>query len=139
MQENVDALNDQKLKSLDTLHIPVWLAKDIAWILVYKPLGVAMILPAVFIAVYICIKTISEKLLFFQNLAILFWISANSTWMAGEFFDFSYKGPAMVLFLLGVISIARHYYLEVKLKPAELTKPYFARFFSKNQTTQKPY
>lgn len=132
-------MNDQKLKALDTLHIPIWLAKDIAWILVYKPLGVAMILPAVSIAVYICIKTLSDKLLFFQNLAILFWISANSTWMAGEFFDLAYKGPAMVLFLLGVLSIARHYFLEIKLKQAELTKPTFTRFFTKNHPTQKPF
>ncbi|MFN4300033.1 MAG: hypothetical protein ACK4EX_09955 [Thermaurantimonas sp.] len=126
-------MDERKLKALDTLHIPVWLAKDIAWLLVYKPLGVAMILPAVAVALHICIKTAFNKLLFYQNLAVLFWISANSTWMAGEFFHFAYKLPAVIFFIAGIISIIWHYVIELKSSDETLTKLSFIRFFNKRK------
>ncbi|GCD77079.1 hypothetical protein JCM31826_05610 [Thermaurantimonas aggregans] len=126
-------MDEKKLKALDTLHIPVWLAKDIAWLLVYKPLGIAMILPAVAIALHICVKTVFNKFLFYQNLAVLFWISANSTWMAGEFFHFAYKLPAALLFAAGIISILWHYVIEFNSNDELLTKPGFVRYFNKRK------
>lgn len=126
-------LDEKKLKALDTLHIPVWLAKDIAWLLVYKPLGVAMILPAVAIALHLCVKTVFNKFLFYQNLAILFWISANSTWMAGEFFHFAYKVPAVLFFTAGILAITWHYILEFKSDNEPLTKPGFVRYLTKRK------
>lgn len=127
------ALNERQLKALDTLHIPVWLAKDIAWILVYKPLGIAMILPAVGIALHICLKTAQYKMLFYQNFAILCWILANSTWMLGEFFDLEYRVPAVAFFIIGISAITWHYFLEYKLRKSELTKPGFVRYFTKKR------
>lgn len=121
------------MKRLDTLHIPVWLAKDIAWLLVYKPLGALMIVPAVSIAVHVCIKSAHNKLLFFQNFAILSWILANSTWMAGEFFQFEYRIPAMIFFASGIAAILRHYFLEYNLKNHPLTKFRIVRYFTKKK------
>ena len=63
-----------------------------------------MIFPTVFTAIYITIKTIGH-IEFYINLAICFWISANSYWMCAEFFDFvEYKDYAGYPFLCGMIS-----------------------------------
>ncbi len=69
-----------------------------------------MIVPTFLIALFMVIKTRKMPSEFAHNLAVLFWISANSTWMCGEFFcnDCS-RGPALVLFGAGISSIAVYY------------------------------
>lgn len=69
-----------------------------------KLLGVSMIIPTVFIALFISYKTFKTPD-FFVNLAVLFWISANSFWMCAEFFDFlEYKYITGIPFALGFVS-----------------------------------
>jgi hypothetical protein len=92
--------------TLDSLHIPIWLFKDIAWLMVWKPLGVAMVLPAMAVAVYLCLATIGMHKKFLLNLAILFWISANSLWMLGEFFDWHFQPYSATLFVSGIVVMA---------------------------------
>ena len=75
----------EKIKKFESLHIVFWLIKDSCWMLQFKWLGIMMVIPTVSIAaiiVYIARKTVD----IYINLAILFWICANSFWMYIEFF-----------------------------------------------------
>ena len=74
------------LRRLENLHILFWLVKDLCWCLVFKSLGVAMVVPTFSIAVYIAVKSYRNSISdFVHNMAVLCWISANSIWMITEF------------------------------------------------------
>lgn len=88
---------------LENLHIPLWLVKDISWLMIWKPLGMMMIVPTVSVAVMLVISTrkIPHRLLL--NLATLCWIMANSNWMAGEFYHYNFRPFSFTLFILGIL------------------------------------
>jgi len=69
----------------DNMHVLLWLIKDTCWMLEWRVLGTAMILPTIAVAVFLAVRSRLERL-FWINLAICFWISANSYWMLCEFF-----------------------------------------------------
>lgn len=113
-----------RYRKMENLHIVFWLFKDISWCLVWKPLGIAMILPTLIISIVIAWRTRKYVSELCHNLAISVWISANSYWMISEFFGFdgdvvvgsvTYKHLAMIPFCLGVI-ILGYYYLYFKPK-----------------------
>jgi hypothetical protein len=81
-----------------------------------KWLGAAMVLPALAIALWITYLTrFSEEV--FVNLAIFFWITANSYWMLVEFFnDNRYKNLAAIPFALGFVFVGIFYYRALVLK-----------------------
>lgn len=69
-----------------------------------------MIVPTISVAIYITYKNrlISAEL--WHNLAIVFWITANSVWMIGEFYyDDTTRPYALIFFILGLISVGYHY------------------------------
>ena len=96
-----------KIRKLEHFHIFLWLIKDLSWLMNWKALGIFMIFPTLSFAAFIAYKTRNEILNFLPNLAVLFWISANSFWMITEFFsNFEhYKHWAAVPFALGLITI----------------------------------
>lgn len=106
------------LRKLENLHIVFWLIKDLSWCMLWKPLGILMILPTLAISIYISWKNrkyISETC---HNAAISFWILANSFWMFCEFIkydeklilgSYSYKHIALIPFMLGVLILAWYY------------------------------
>ncbi|MDL5046313.1 hypothetical protein QQ054_09730 [Oscillatoria amoena NRMC-F 0135] len=51
----------------------------------FKTLGVIMIAPTIALAIYIAYRSFENKFEFMHNLAVCFWITANATWMTGEF------------------------------------------------------
>ena len=65
-----------------------WLLKDISWCMIWKPLGIAMIIPTLSIAIWIAWKNRQIKSELAHNLAIVFWITANAYWMISEFLGF---------------------------------------------------
>lgn len=73
---------------LENLHIPLWLIKDISWLMIWKPLGMFMIAPTVTVAVMLVIATSKLPHRQLLNLATLCWILANSNWMTGEFYTY---------------------------------------------------
>lgn len=75
-----------RFRFTENLHIVFWLLKDISWAMLWKPLGLFMIIPTLLLAVKITIQTRYIKSELFHNLAIVFWICANCTWMILEFF-----------------------------------------------------
>ncbi len=107
-----------RYRKMENLHIVFWLFKDISWCMVWRPLGVAMIFPTLIIAIVICVRTrqfVSEVC---HNLAIVFWITANSYWMISEFLHFdsnklwgeyTYKHIAIIPFVMGILMLAYYY------------------------------
>jgi hypothetical protein len=108
-----------RYRKMENLHIVFWLFKDIAWCMVWRPLGIAMIIPTLIIAIIIAYRTRHYMSEVCHNLAIVVWISANSYWMISEFllFDthvlfgaYTYKHLALVPFIIGIL-ILGYYYL----------------------------
>jgi len=85
------------------LHIPFWLVKDTCWALELKPLGVLMVVPTLFLAILISIKTWKSIAELLPNLAIALWITANSIWMCDEFFDLGIKKICFIPFAIGLL------------------------------------
>jgi len=110
-----------RYRRLENLHIVFWLFKDISWCMIWKVLGIIMIIPTLSVAIYIAYRTRQIRSELAHNLAVAFWISANSYWMISEFFGFdditilnNYEGKhlAMIPFLAGVIILAWYYLIE---------------------------
>lgn len=96
---------DFNLRKFENYHIVLWLVKDLCWALVWRPLGVAMVIPTVGLAFYIAWKSFGDKFDFFHNVAICAWICANAIWMTGEFYDRETRPVAVILFCTGLAII----------------------------------
>lgn len=69
-----------------------------------------MIVPTIGLAFYITFLNRSERAELVHNLAVCFWILANSTWMIGEFyFNDGTRTYAVILFIIGLAMMARYY------------------------------
>lgn len=69
-----------------------------------------MILPTLALAIYITIINKRDKSELAHNLAVCFWICANSTWMIGEFFyNDSLRTEAIIFFLAGLFTMMLYY------------------------------
>jgi hypothetical protein len=117
-------------RRMENLHIVFWLWKDISWCMVWRPLGMLMILPTLAIALIIAWRTRHMVSELCHNLAIAAWIFANSYWMTAEFFHFdagivwgnvTYKHLALIPFGIGVLVLA-YYYLVWSPRHAAETK-----------------
>lgn len=103
---------------MENLHIVFWLFKDVAWCMVWRPLGIVMVFPTLIISIIIAWRTrriVSELC---HNLAITIWITANSYWMISEFMEFdtrplfgtyTFKHLAIIPFTLGLLCLAFYY------------------------------
>lgn len=100
----------ERLKKYDNLHIIFWLVKDSCWMLELRWLGALVMIPTIYLAIHIIFKTLRSKDVFI-NIAIFFWISANSFWMMMEFFnDDLYKNYSLIPFSLGFVFVGIYYY-----------------------------
>jgi hypothetical protein len=125
-QENMYTI-PSRYRKMENMHIIFWLLKDIGWCLIWKPLGLAMIFPTFIISLVIAWRTREFASELAHNLAISFWIAANSYWMISEFFGFDEKiiafgieGKflALIPFITGVLILA-YYYLFQKPKESK--------------------
>ena len=107
-----------KYRKMENLHIVFWLFKDISWCMVWRPLGIAMIVPTMAIAIIIAYRTRQYMSELCHNLAIVVWISANSYWMISEFLHFdtrvifgayTFKHLALIPFVMGILILAFYY------------------------------
>ncbi|MBV8251751.1 MAG: hypothetical protein JO154_04015 [Chitinophaga sp.] len=103
---------------MENLHIVFWLLKDVAWCMIWKPLGIAMIFPTLIISLVIAWRTRQYVAELCHNVAISLWISANSYWMISEFFHFdamviygemTFKHLALIPFVSGILILAYYY------------------------------
>ncbi len=120
-----------KYRRMENMHIAFWLLKDISWCMIWKVLGIAMVVPTLSIAIIIAWRTRKIAAELAHNLAIAFWISANSYWMISEFFgfdemvvwkEFTGKHLALIPFVTGALLLLYYYAVqrprELKLKQA---------------------
>jgi hypothetical protein len=99
-----------KIRGVENLHILLWIAKDTCWLLEWRVIGVCMILPTISVAIYLTCKSGHQREEFIHNLAIVFWLFANSIWMIGEFFyDDGTRHYSLIFFIFGLITLATHY------------------------------
>lgn len=100
-----------RFRRIENLHIVFWLLKDLCWVMLWRPLGIAMIVPTIGAALLITWQTRNIKSELLHNLAVVFWIIANAYWMITEFFttDDSLRYYAVIPFSLGIVVIAYYY------------------------------
>lgn len=107
-----------RFRKIENLHILLWLIKDMCWAVNLHVPAILMIIPTMAVALIITWQTRNMRSELFHNLAIVFWITANCTWMVGEFYGWDenlYKGLglrqfAVIPFSIG-LSIIGYYYL----------------------------
>jgi hypothetical protein len=109
----------------ENLHIVFWLMKDISWCMLWRALGLFMIVPTLGAAIFITWRARDNRTDFAHNLAVVFWITANAWWMIAEFFEFdeapflfgvSGRHLAMLPFVCGALVLAWHYGREMLMR-----------------------
>ena len=100
-----------RFRRIENLHIVFWLIKDMCWAMLWKPLGLFMIIPTVSVAVLITWQTRHLRAELYHNLAVLCWIIANVYWMITEFLALPdhTRYYAAIPFSIGLIIIAVYY------------------------------
>ena len=115
-----------RLRKMENMHIAFWLMKDISWCMIWKELGILMIVPTLSVAIWIAWKNNKIKAELAHNLAIVFWISANAYWMISEFLgfdgnliwrDFTGKHIALIPFSIGALILLYYYIIQ---RPREI-------------------
>jgi hypothetical protein len=119
-----------RFRKMENTHILFWLLKDVGWCMGWKSLGLLMVIPTLSMAILITWRTRKMQAELAHNLAVAFWISANSYWMVSEFIGFDEvnlwhgiegKHLAMIPFAAGVLILA-YYYLFTKPKELQPTQ-----------------
>ncbi len=115
-QEEMYAI-PSRFRKTENLHIVFWLLKDLSWAMLWKPLGLLMIVPTIGAALLITWQTRHIKSEFLHNLAVVFWIIANAYWMITEFYSHndSLRYYTIIPFSIGIVIIS-YYYAIVKPK-----------------------
>lgn len=108
----------ERIHKFENLHILLWLGKDISWCLEWKIFGLFMIVPTLSLAIIITVITRHTKREMFHNIAVCFWIAANSIWMIGEFYgqEQALRGDAKYFFLAGLFFILWYYVSDFFMK-----------------------
>ena len=120
-----------RYRKMENMHIIFWLLKDVSWCMLWKTLGMVMVVPTLLISILITWRNRHIRSERAHNMAITFWISANAYWMISEFFGFDEQRVwggfearyyAVIPFAIGVVILAWHYLFErdkeeVKLQP----------------------
>lgn len=100
-----------RFRKTENLHILFWLLKDLSWAMLWRPLGIFMIIPTISVAILITWQTRKIKAELFHNLAVDFWICANALWMLLEFTgkDDRYRVYTAIPFGIGLFFILTYY------------------------------
>ena len=110
-----------RFRRMENMHIAFWLMKDISWCMIWRELGITMIVPTLSVAIWIAWRNRDIKSELAHNLAIVFWISANAYWMISEFFEFDTimiwgnftgKHLALIPFSIGTIILLYYYIVQ---------------------------
>jgi hypothetical protein len=110
-----------RYRRMENMHIAFWLMKDISWCMIWRELGIAMIVPTLSVAIWIAWRNRQIKSELAHNLAIVFWISANAYWMISEFFEFdttelwkNFTGKhfALIPFSIGAFILLYYYIVQ---------------------------
>ncbi|HTL08654.1 MAG TPA: hypothetical protein VL307_10370 [Chitinophagaceae bacterium] len=119
-----------KYRRTENMHILLWLLKDICWATNLRVPGLIMIVPTLTVAVLITWQTRHMKSELFHNLAVDFWITANCTWMIGEFFHldeniwhgYGLRQASIIPFAIGLGVLAYYYAVLYRRKENEFER-----------------
>jgi hypothetical protein len=109
----------EKIRKFENFHIVLWLLKDASWLMTWRSLGIFMIIPTLGFAIYITLKQRHIFAELTHNMALVFWITANSYWMITEFFgvEEELKLYAAIPFSCGFTCLGIYYLPQIfKLK-----------------------
>ena len=110
----------KNIRQYENLHIAFWLIKDSCWVASFRPLGMLMIIPTLYVAFDLAYRSRKNVSDFCHNIAVCLWIMANATWMTGEFFFKDTLRPyAGVFFVLGLLVVAYYYIVLFPKLPKE--------------------
>lgn len=99
-----------KIKRIENIHVFLWLVKDMSWCNGYHHLGMLMVIPTLAVALKIAWHARKNAADLVHNCAVCLWISANITWMVGEFFYQDHTRPyARVFFFAGMLLLLGYY------------------------------
>ena len=113
-------------RKMENLHIVFWIIKDMSWCMGWTYLGITMIIPTLLVAVFIAWRTRQIHSELAHNLAVAFWICANSTWMIMEFINkdatlffgmLTGKQLSMIPFAIGSLILIYYYLIQ---RPREI-------------------
>ena len=98
------------IRKIENLHIIFWLVKDFGWVQDIHLLGMVMVFPTLLIALLLTWQMRADVAESAHNIAVCCWITANSIWMAGEFFFEDGTRPlATIFFSLGIAVLVTYY------------------------------
>ena len=100
----------KSIRKFENLHIACWLLKDTCWVLDMRLFGIIMIFPTLFLAFFITYKFRKIVSEFYHNLAVCFWIMANTIWMIGEFYYNDTLRPFAIIFFISGLIVLMVYY-----------------------------
>jgi len=98
---------------LEMAHIPLWLIKDLCWLMTWRSIGLIIAVPTVLVAIVLAVITRYNQSRFLPNLSIAFWILANANWMLAEFFDLPIRFYSIIPFLGGIIVFIIYLYQQL--------------------------
>lgn len=107
-----------RFRRVENLHILFWLIKDACWAMNIKPLAMFMIIPTIGVALLITWQTRFIMSEFLHNVAVILWITANCTWMVGEFYgldenligEYGLRQFSLIPFILGLLVLFYYYF-----------------------------
>jgi hypothetical protein len=102
---------EEQTRLLENGHVAIWLVKDFCWCSGFKELGIAMAGPTIMLAAYLVYRARNCSRDMIHNLAVLFWLCANTTWMAGEFWFNDGSRPQAKVFFIAGLAVLLIFYL----------------------------
>lgn len=115
-----------RFRKMENLHIVFWIIKDMSWCMGWQFIGIAMIVPTLLVAIFISWRTRQIHSELAHNLAVAFWICANSTWMIMEFIHLddtlflgALTGKQLSMIPFGIGSLILIYYYVIQ-RPREM-------------------
>ena len=114
-----------RYRRMENLHIVFWLLKDLSWAMLWRPMGLFMIVPTLTAALVITWQTRHIKSELLHNLAVDFWIIANGYWMITEFYskNDNLRYYTIIPFTIGLSIIGYYYLVEKKKEKRPAPKP----------------
>lgn len=80
----MDNSKNRQIEFLENIHIPLWLFKDLCWLMTWRFFGLLMAIPTIIVAIIIVVIHRKDKLKLLPNLSVLMWIMAmpNGCWQS---------------------------------------------------------
>ncbi len=102
----ISKMKTLSIREFDMILVLLWLMKDMSWMMGWKYIGAFLAIPTILLSIWITYKCKQNTSDFWYNLATVFWITANSIWMIGEFYlHVNSSSIALIFFTCGFLSI----------------------------------